>query len=103
GKIAQAIKDCISKDPGAIDEDAVVLDLEGGGGGAGDDESTSIKPTSPEVALLETRMRMIYEKINDAALIAKFNSGYYNGKIQGIAIGLFLSLCYNLEVLKHGR
>jgi tetrahydromethanopterin S-methyltransferase subunit A len=37
-------------------------------------------------------MRLISEKINDAALVAKFNSGYYNGKIQGIAIGLFLSL-----------
>ena len=92
GKIAQAIKDCISKDPGAIDEDPMILDLEGGAGGAGDDESTSIKPSSPELVLLETRMRLISEKINDAALVAKFNSGYYNGKIQGIAIGMFLSL-----------
>ena len=92
GKISGVVKDCISKDPGAFEEDPMILDLEGGGGEAGADESTSIKPAAPETVLLETRMRMISEKINDAALIAKFNSGYYNGKIQGIAIGLFLSL-----------
>ena len=92
GKIASAIKECISKDPGAIDEDPMILELEGGGGAGGEEETTSIKPSSPEMVLLEARMRLISEKINDAALVAKFNSGYYNGKIQGIAIGLFLSL-----------
>ena len=44
------------------------------------------------MALLEARMRIVSEKMNEAAMIAKFNSGYYNGKIQGIAIGLFLSI-----------
>jgi tetrahydromethanopterin S-methyltransferase subunit A len=92
GKITSAVKECISKDPGAIDEDPMILELEGGGGAGGEEETTSIKPSSPEMVLLEARMRLISEKINDAALVAKFNSGYYNGKIQGIAIGLFLSL-----------
>ena len=92
GKIVSAIKECISKDPGAIDEDPMILELEGGGGAGGEEETTSIKPSSPEMVLLEARMRLISEKINDAALVAKFNSGYYNGKIQGIAIGLFLYL-----------
>ncbi|WP_459201401.1 tetrahydromethanopterin S-methyltransferase subunit A [Methanococcus sp. CF] len=91
GKIADAIKNCISKDPGAFEEDAMVIELEGSAAVAGD-ESTSIKPTSPEMALLEARMRIVSEKMNEAAMIAKFNSGYYNGKIQGIAIGLFLSI-----------
>ncbi|ABO34329.1 tetrahydromethanopterin S-methyltransferase, subunit A [Methanococcus maripaludis C5] len=91
GKIADAIKNCISKDPGAFEEDPMVIELEGGAAAAGD-ESTSIKPTSPEMALLEARMRIVSEKMNEAAMIAKFNSGYYNGKIQGIAIGLFLSI-----------
>jgi tetrahydromethanopterin S-methyltransferase subunit A len=91
GKISDAIKNCISKDPGAFEEDAMVIELEGGAAAAGE-ESTSIKPTSPEMALLEARMRIVSEKMNEAAMIAKFNSGYYNGKIQGIAIGLFLSI-----------
>ncbi|ABR54782.1 tetrahydromethanopterin S-methyltransferase, subunit A [Methanococcus vannielii SB] len=91
GKITEAIKNCISKDPGALEEDAMVVELEGGKKVAGED-STTIKPTSPEMALLEARMRIISEKMNEAAMVAKFNSGYYNGKIQGIAIGLFLSI-----------
>jgi tetrahydromethanopterin S-methyltransferase subunit A len=91
GKITSAVKECISKDPGALDEDPMVLDLEGGGGGE-EEEGAAVKPYSPELALLEARMRLISEKMNDAALVAKFNSGYYNGKIQGIAIGLFISL-----------
>ncbi|MBA2847464.1 tetrahydromethanopterin S-methyltransferase subunit A [Methanococcus maripaludis] len=91
GKISDAIKSCISKDPGAFEEEPMVIELEGGAAAAGE-ESTSIKPTSPEMALLEARMRIVSEKMNEAAMIAKFNSGYYNGKIQGIAIGLFLSI-----------
>ncbi|MFU8652323.1 tetrahydromethanopterin S-methyltransferase subunit A [Methanotorris formicicus] len=91
GKITSAIKECISKDPGAIDEEPMVLELEGGGAD-GEEEGAAVKPTSPEIALIEARMRLISEKINDAAILAKYNSGYYNGKVQGIAIGLFLSL-----------
>ena len=79
------------ENPGAIDEDPMILDLEGGGGEEEEDAST-IKPYSPELALLESRIRIISEKMNQGPLIAKYNSGYYNGKIQGIAIGLFLSL-----------
>ena len=98
GKIVSAVKECISKDPGALDEEPMVLDLEGGGGGE-DEEGSELKPYSPELALLEARMRIISEKINDAALVAKFNSGYYNGKIQGIAIGMFLSLLISSSLL----
>jgi len=83
--------DIVFENPGAIDEEPMILDLEGGKE-KGEEETTTIKPYSPELALLETRVKIIYEKINDAALISKFNAGYYNGKIQGIAIGLFLSL-----------
>ncbi|MBA2861534.1 tetrahydromethanopterin S-methyltransferase subunit A [Methanococcus maripaludis] len=90
-KIAAAIKNCTSQDPDAIDEEPMVVDLEGGEAVA-NTESTSMKPTSPEMALLEARMKIVSEKMNEAAMIAKFNSGYYNGKIQGIAIGLFLSI-----------
>jgi len=77
--------------PGAIDEDPMILDLEGGGGEE-EEDTLAIKPYSPELALLESRIRIISEKMNQAPLVAKYNSGYYNGKIQGIAIGLFLSL-----------
>jgi len=83
--------DIVFENPGAIDEEPMILDLEGGKEKK-EEETTTIKPYSPELALLETRVKIIYEKINDAALISKFNAGYYNGKIQGIAIGLFLSL-----------
>ncbi|ENN96455.1 tetrahydromethanopterin S-methyltransferase subunit A [Methanocaldococcus villosus KIN24-T80] len=89
-KITQAIKECISKDPGAIDEEPMILELEGGA--KGEEGEGELRPLSAEIALIEARMRMIYDKINATALLNKYNSGYYNGKIQGIAIGLFLSL-----------
>ena len=45
GKITSAVKECISKDPGAIDEDPMILELEGGGGATegGSDECLSIE------------------------------------------------------------
>ena len=45
GKITSAVKECISKDPGAIDEDPMILELEGGGGATegGSDEGLSIE------------------------------------------------------------
>ena len=45
GKISSAIKECISKDPGATDEDPMVLDLDGGTAGAesGDGEGFAIE------------------------------------------------------------
>lgn len=89
--ISPYLKDIALENPGAIDEEPMILDLEGGGEKE-EEDTTTIKPYSPELALLEARIKIIYEKINDAALISKFNAGYYNGKIQGIAIGLFLSL-----------
>ncbi|MBP2143093.1 tetrahydromethanopterin S-methyltransferase subunit A [Methanococcus voltae] len=92
GKIQQTVKDCISKDPGAFEEEAMVIDLEGKAGGAGEEEGSSVKMTSPEMAIIESRMRIISKQIEQAAIVNKYNSGYYNGKIQGIAIGLFLSL-----------
>ncbi|MCS3900590.1 tetrahydromethanopterin S-methyltransferase subunit A [Methanococcus voltae] len=92
GKIQQTVKDCISKDPGAFEEDAMVIDLEGKAGGAGEEEGSSVKITSPEMAIIESRMRIISKQIEQAAIVNKYNSGYYNGKIQGVAIGLFLSL-----------
>ena len=91
GKYRNILSEIHLENPGAIDEDPMILDLEGGGGEEEEDTST-IKPYSPELALLEARIRIISEKMSQAPLVAKYNSGYYNGKIQGIAIGLFLSL-----------
>ncbi|AEH06921.1 tetrahydromethanopterin S-methyltransferase subunit A [Methanothermococcus okinawensis] len=91
GKISSAVKECISKDPGAIDEDPFIIELEGGAGGE-EEEGTAIKPITPEMAIVESRLRIISEAINYNALLAKWQSGYYNGKIQGISIGLFMSI-----------
>ncbi|ADG12946.1 tetrahydromethanopterin S-methyltransferase, subunit A [Methanocaldococcus infernus ME] len=93
GKITQAIKECLSKDPGAIDEDPYIIQLEGGGGEEEGKEGV-VKPITPEIAIVESRIRLIGAEMGYNGLLAKWQSGYYNGKIQGIAAGLFIMLVF---------
>ncbi|ABR54783.1 tetrahydromethanopterin S-methyltransferase, subunit A [Methanococcus vannielii SB] len=50
GKITEAIKNCISKDPGALEEDAMVVELEGGKKVAGEEEGGLMIEGIPTIA-----------------------------------------------------
>lgn len=50
GKISDAIKNCISKDPGAFEEDPMVIELEGGATAAGEEEGGLMIEGIPTVA-----------------------------------------------------
>ncbi|OWT33237.1 tetrahydromethanopterin S-methyltransferase subunit A, partial [Methanobrevibacter sp. 87.7] len=86
GAITSKVKECIEKDPGAFEEEALVVEVSDD-----DDEEDSgeeIKVVSPETALIEARMRNIESEINMIGAIQKNLSGNYAGKVQGIMVGL---------------
>jgi tetrahydromethanopterin S-methyltransferase subunit A len=87
-KITQAIKDCIAKDPGAFAGEPMLITikekeevLEAG---------AAIKPVSGELALIQSRLRMIKNDVRDIGYMNKFTMGWYAGKMEGIALGVVL-------------
>ncbi len=80
----------LKKDPGAFEEEAMVISVEGDDGD--EDEGEEIKVVSAETALIEARMRNINTKIDMVGSIQRNLAGNYAGKVQGIMIGLAFSL-----------
>ncbi|MCI6931252.1 MAG: tetrahydromethanopterin S-methyltransferase subunit A [Methanobrevibacter boviskoreani] len=87
GAITAKVKECIEKDPGAIEEEAMVIDVSEGGE-AEEDEGEAVRVVSGETALLEARIRDIDTEIKMIGAIQKNMTGNYAGKVQGIMIGL---------------
>ena len=90
GAIQAKINECVEKDPGAFEEEAMVISVEGDDGD--EDEGEEIKVVSAETALIEARMRNINTKIDMVGSIQRNLAGNYAGKVQGIMIGLAFSL-----------
>jgi tetrahydromethanopterin S-methyltransferase subunit A len=88
--ITAKVKECIEKDPGAFEADAMVVEV----GEGDDDEDTGeeVRPVSPETALIEARMRSIQDQIKLVGGYNRVFAGMYNGKVQGIMIGLSFTL-----------
>ena len=63
-------------------------------GDGDDDEDTGeeVRPVSPETALIEARMRSIQDQIKLVGGYNRVFAGMYNGKVQGIMIGLSFTL-----------
>lgn len=84
--ITSKVKECIEKDPGAFEEEAMVIEVSEDDGD--EDEGDEIKPVTPETALIEARMRNIDTQVKMVASDQKFANGYYAGKVFGIFLGL---------------
>lgn len=103
--IAQKINECIEKDPGAYEDEAMIVQLnekEEEEEESEDEEITLQTGNSPvdssSIHLLgiETRIRSMKAEINEIGSMEKFASGYYVGKVQGIVIGFILTLVFLL-------
>ena len=90
GEIQAKINECVEKDPGAFEEEAMVISVEGDDGE--EDDGEEMKVVSAETALIEARMRNINTKIDMVGSIQRNLAGNYAGKVQGIMIGLAFSL-----------
>lgn len=88
--IQSKIKECIEKDPGAFEEEAMIIKVEEGG--AEEEEGEEIPPVTPETALIDARMRNIQTQVKSIGSLQRISAGMYSGKVQGIMIGLVFIL-----------
>lgn len=89
GKISAAIKACVAKDPGALDVEPMEVKIEEGGG---EEEIAGFRPMAAEVATARARIKEIEAAMIDVGNINKFAAGVYAAKIEGIMIGLTITL-----------
>jgi len=90
GAINSKIKECVEKDPGAFEEEAMVISVDEDGDD--DDDGEEMKVVSAETALIEARIRDINTKIDMVGAVQRNMAGNYTGKVQGIMIGLAFTL-----------
>ena len=90
GAIQAKINECVEKDPGAFEEEAMVISVDDDGDD--EDEGEAIKVVSAETALIESRIRNINTKIAMVGAVQRNMAGNYAGKVQGIMIGLIFTL-----------
>ena len=88
--IQSKVKECISKDPGAFEEEALIVKVEEGG--EEEEEGEEVPPVTPETALIEARMRNIQTQVKSVAGLQRIFAGMYAGKVQGIVVGLAFTL-----------
>ena len=94
--IQSKVKECIEKDPGAFEEEAMVIKVEEGGE---EEEGEEVKPVAPETALIEARMRNIQTQVKMIGANNRMFAGMYSGKVQGIMIGLAFILTLGILLL----
>lgn len=88
--IQAKVNECVEKDPGAFEEEAMVISVEDDDADADDGEE--IRVISAEIGLIEARIRDINTKTQMVGAIQKNFAGNYAGKVQGIMVGLIFSL-----------
>ncbi len=89
--IVAKIKEYAAKDPGAFDADPLVIEV-GEGGGDEEDEAGGIKPMAAEVATIRSRILDVNREMAAIGTLNKFHSGVHAGKVEGIMIGLVITL-----------
>jgi tetrahydromethanopterin S-methyltransferase subunit A len=94
--IQSKVKECMEKDPGAFEEEAMVIAVEEGGD---EEEGEEVRPVAPETALIEARMRNIQTQVKLIGSTNRMFAGMYNGKVQGIMIGLAFTLTLGILLL----
>ena len=90
GTINAKISECVEKDPGAFEEEAMIISVDDDGDDADDGEA--MKVVSAETALIEARIRNINSKMQMVGAVQRNMAGNYSGKVQGIMIGLAFTL-----------
>jgi len=88
--IVAKIKEYASKDTDAFDADPMVIEV--GEGGAEEEEVGGLKPMAAELATVRSRILGIEKEMMSIGNLNKFHSGVHAGKVEGIMIGLAITL-----------
>ncbi len=102
-KITAAIKDCIAKDPGAFAGEPMLLtikekeigteeEIAAAEGGAVPMTGGVVSGMASEIMMIQTRLRLIKGDIKSIGYMNKFTMGWYAGKMEGIMIGIVISV-----------
>jgi tetrahydromethanopterin S-methyltransferase subunit A len=100
GKIQQTVKDCISKDPGASEEDAMVIDLEGKAGEAGEDSGDGFAiegiPTvsEPDLEYVKKLNESLDYKVGLITRDLGLASGVQSESLTGLLYGTIFALVF---------
>ncbi|MCL7415080.1 MAG: tetrahydromethanopterin S-methyltransferase subunit A [ANME-2 cluster archaeon] len=90
GQITAKIKELSDRDPGAFDGEPMIIEI--AEEGEGEEEFEGVRPMAAEVALIQSRIRSVEAMTTDIGNLNKFASGVYSGKIEGVMMGLTLTL-----------
>jgi len=88
--IVAKIKEYAGKDPGAFDADPMILEVDGAGEEA--EEVGGIKPMAAELVTIKDRMLSLDKEMVTIGNLNKFHSGVHAGKVEGIMIGMAVTL-----------
>ncbi|MHC1631167.1 MAG: tetrahydromethanopterin S-methyltransferase subunit A [Methanotrichaceae archaeon] len=99
GTITSKIKECISKDPGALDVEPMIVEISEG---AEEEEAHGLRPMAAEVSNVRARMEQIEASMTSTGIQNKYAAGVYAGKIEGIALGFTIVLVLFGIILKMG-
>ncbi|UGV40194.1 tetrahydromethanopterin S-methyltransferase subunit A [Methanococcoides orientis] len=101
GQIIAKIKECVAKDPGAFDAEPMLIEV-GEAGGEEEEEAGGLKPMAAEIATIRNRILDIDREMVIAGNWNKYHAGVHAGKVEGIMIGLAITLSL-LGLLLFGR
>lgn len=90
-EITKAIQDAIAKDPGAYPEPPMIVEL-AVEEGAAEEEYEGYRPMAAELATIRARFEELDRQIAEIGILNKYTAGMYAGKIEGMMIGLVISL-----------
>jgi tetrahydromethanopterin S-methyltransferase subunit A len=100
GQITAKIKECVAKDPGAFDADPIILEV--GEDGEEEKEAGGLKPMASELSTIRNRILDVEREMINIGNLNKFHAGIHAGKIEGIMIGLVITLSL-LGLILFGR
>jgi len=90
--ITSKIKELAARDPGAYPEEPMIVQV--AEEGEEEEEEGGIKPMSAELAQIQMRIRALQAGTTEIGDLNKLMSGIYAGKIEGIMIGLIITLAF---------
>ncbi|MBN2110106.1 MAG: tetrahydromethanopterin S-methyltransferase subunit A [Methanosarcinaceae archaeon] len=88
--ITAKIKEYASKDTDAFDADPLVIEI--GEAGGEEEEAGGLKPMAAELVTVRSRILDINREMMSIGNMNKFHSGVHAGKVEGIMIGLTITL-----------